>query len=156
MNAIAHQMGTSGPAMYRYFGSRDDLVEALASAAQTSLCEYLEVLRQEHHGDNPPERLKVLLLAYRRWAITHSGEYCLLFGRSTLLQAGNPENLLKPLLIVLGEMDLSDPQRADTFWTTWAHLHGWVSLELSGRLPPGLDDIENKYSQEIVDFLAVI
>ena len=155
MNAIAHQMGMSGPALYRYFNSRDDLVAALTSAAGSALQDFLEIIRQEHHSDSPSQRLKSVLLAYRRWAITHPAEYQLLLAGVHAAALVKLEALLEPALVALEEIGPPESLVTDAFWVTWTHLHGWISLEIASRLPPGLEDVEKEYAREIDVFLGL-
>lgn len=80
LNGIARAMGMSGPGLYRYYASRDDLLAALVS---TGYAELAGALRDAAAGsaDRPPaERLGVLAHAYRGWAVAHPRHYELLFG----------------------------------------------------------------------------
>ena len=42
LRAIAREMGMTAPALYRYFGSRDDLVTALVTDAYDALADAME------------------------------------------------------------------------------------------------------------------
>ena len=43
LRAIAREMGMTAPALYRYFGSRDELVTALVTDAYDALADAMEV-----------------------------------------------------------------------------------------------------------------
>ncbi len=80
LRAIARAMGLTAPAIYRYFGSRDELVTALIVDSYTSLAEALEGVRIAQDGREYAGRLLELMLAYRAWALAHPQDYALIFG----------------------------------------------------------------------------
>lgn len=80
LRAIARQMGMTSPALYRYFGSRDDLVTALIVDAYNSLADALEAARDGCESDDHKQRLLEIGQAYRNWAISHPEDYTLIFG----------------------------------------------------------------------------
>ena len=81
VNAIARELGVSGPALYRYFTSREDLLDALVLDAYGDLGTALADAATGGHGDgHPPEqRLRSVGHACRRWAIAQPHRYRLLF-----------------------------------------------------------------------------
>jgi AcrR family transcriptional regulator len=80
LRAIAREMGVTAPALYRYYPNRDDLVTALIVEAFASLGDTLQAARDLHANDAPAERLLVLMMTYRAWALTHAQDYALIFG----------------------------------------------------------------------------
>ncbi|MHB9864373.1 TetR/AcrR family transcriptional regulator [Streptomyces sp. YIM S03343] len=83
LNAIAKRMGMTGPALYRYFGSRDELITALVTDAYRSLADTCReaAASAASEGDLPgPARLKGLAHAMRRWALTDPHRYFLIYG----------------------------------------------------------------------------
>src|SRR4051812_37874978 len=80
LRAIAREMGLSAPALYRYFDSREDLVEHVVADLYDELCAHLEDARDAAAPATPPVRLLACSRAFRRWAITHHQEFGLLFG----------------------------------------------------------------------------
>ena len=79
VNAIGRELGVSGPALYRYFASRDALLTELVIDAYEDLA---AALRDTVSGRRaaPAARLRALARAYRAWAIAHPHRYGLLFG----------------------------------------------------------------------------
>ncbi|MEC3973838.1 TetR/AcrR family transcriptional regulator [Amycolatopsis sp. H20-H5] len=77
--ALARSMAMSAPAVYRYFPSRDALVAHL-----TTLCyAQLTATMREATGNarRPPRtRVRLLVSAYRDWALRHRWRYTMLFG----------------------------------------------------------------------------
>ncbi|MBD0689503.1 TetR/AcrR family transcriptional regulator [Streptomyces sp. CBMA123] len=74
LNAIAKQMGLSGPALYRYFAGRDELITALVRDAYRSLADTLKV------GAEGGADLRALAHALRLWALADPQRYFLIYG----------------------------------------------------------------------------
>jgi AcrR family transcriptional regulator len=77
--ALAKAMRMSAPALYRYFPSRDALVEALVVAAYASLGSAVDAAARAAHSREPAERVMAIAHAYRRWALAHPRRYSMLF-----------------------------------------------------------------------------
>ncbi len=82
LNAIAKHMGMSGPALYRYFESRDALMTALIVDAYEALATALEETAARFTSHPARECLKQILLTYRRWASDHPIDFQLIFSNS--------------------------------------------------------------------------
>lgn len=80
LNAIARAMGMSGPAIYRYYASRDELLADLATAAYGELTATLEQAAQDAARRAPARRLAAVADAYRAWALAQPHRYAMLFG----------------------------------------------------------------------------
>lgn len=78
--AIGKQLGVSGPALYRYFASRDDLLTELVIDAYDDLADALRAAADGEPGREPPARFQALARAYRSWALAQPHRYRLLFG----------------------------------------------------------------------------
>lgn len=79
LNAIARQMGVSGPALYRYFAGRDDLVTALIVDAYEQLATALEDAHRAAARRASEGRLQAVAAAYRAFAHAHPQRYMLTF-----------------------------------------------------------------------------
>jgi AcrR family transcriptional regulator len=79
LNAIAKRMGVSGPALYRYFASRDDLVTALIVDAYGDLADALEDAHTAAARKAPEGRFAAVADAYRAFAHAHPQRYALVF-----------------------------------------------------------------------------
>ena len=158
INAIAKELGVSGPALYRYFAGRDALLTALIADAYTDLTAALD-------GAGPG--LPALAHAYRAWAVAQPHRYRLLFGAplpgydahdDRLVAAAQPA--MNVLLSRLGPGPAPEPRLAAqlTAWArrggsadtdpatalravvAWSRLHGLVGLEIEGNFASmGLD-----------------
>ncbi|MEU9040662.1 MULTISPECIES: TetR/AcrR family transcriptional regulator [unclassified Kitasatospora] len=74
LNAIAKQMGLSGPALYRYFAGRDELITELVRDAYRSLADTLGA------GAVGGADLAALARALRGWALADPQRYFLIYG----------------------------------------------------------------------------
>jgi AcrR family transcriptional regulator len=80
VSAIGKELGVSGPALYRYFASRDELLTELIIDAYDDLAQALRVAAEQHAGMRPRVRFEALARAYRSWALAQPHRYRLLFG----------------------------------------------------------------------------
>jgi AcrR family transcriptional regulator len=96
LNAIAKQMGMSGPALYRYFGSRDELITELIRDAYRSMADTFraaagsggEAVSEAAAGTVPGPAsgsgsggdLVTLAHAMRGWALSDPHRYFLIYG----------------------------------------------------------------------------
>ncbi|MFE0461425.1 TetR/AcrR family transcriptional regulator [Kitasatospora sp. NPDC058965] len=168
LNAIAKQIGMSGPALYRYFANRDELITELITDAYRSLADTFRT-RAAAGAD-----LAGLALALREWALADPQRYLLVYGTpvpgyhapadttritaeimATLLAAcaAEPPAPPSPLQEHLAEhRDWAGPhpagaqQRALAFWT---RLHGVLSLELAGHFTGMGFDPAQLYAAEV-------
>ncbi|MFC5144945.1 TetR/AcrR family transcriptional regulator [Streptomyces aureoversilis] len=176
LNAIAKQMGMSGPALYRYFASRDELITELIREAYRSLAETLRT------ASATGADLAALAHALRAWAMDDPQRYLLVYGTpvpgyqapeditgiadeimKTLLDACTalaPDGPATPFTTHLeGHRDWaaghpappSALHRALAFWT---RLHGVLSLELAGHFADMGFDPALFFAAELDDLLA--
>ncbi|WP_431970481.1 TetR/AcrR family transcriptional regulator [Nocardia sp. bgisy134] len=74
LNAIAKQVGMSGPALYRYFAGRDELITELIRDAYRSLADTLRAARDSGAD------VTGLAYALREWALADPQRYLLIYG----------------------------------------------------------------------------
>ncbi|MFF3330454.1 TetR/AcrR family transcriptional regulator [Streptomyces sp. NPDC002888] len=158
LNAIAKQMGMSGPALYRYFAGRDELITELIRGAYRSLADTFRATTEASGSGADPA---ALAHALRGWALEDPQRYLLVYGTpvpgyhapddvtgiaseimATLLDAcaaSPPDGPVTPFDAHLEEhrqwagAHPAPPavlHRALSFWT---RLHGILSLELAGH-----------------------
>ena len=74
-------MRMSGPALYRYFASREDLLVALVADSHEDLADTLEAAAAGASAGSPSsgDRLRAVTAAYRAWALAHPHRYRLVF-----------------------------------------------------------------------------
>jgi AcrR family transcriptional regulator len=76
--ALARSMAMSAPAVYRYFPSRDALIAHLVTLSYQQLA---TAMREAVEGSRraPRARVRLLVAAYREWALRHRRRYGMLF-----------------------------------------------------------------------------
>ncbi|MFJ5728989.1 TetR/AcrR family transcriptional regulator [Streptomyces paradoxus] len=74
LNAIAKQMGMSGPALYRYFRGRDELITELVRDAYRSLADAVGAAAKDG------AEVAALAHALREWALADPHRYFLVYG----------------------------------------------------------------------------
>lgn len=157
LNAIAKEMGLSGPALYRYFAGRDDLVTELIRDAYRSLA---DTVRAAFEAGTTVVALAAVI---REWALSDPQRYLLIYGTpvpgyhapdeitaisneilAVLLEvcADPSDRPGTPFEVLLG-MDRgwasglaassATVHRALSFWT---RVQGVLSLELAGHFAP--------------------
>lgn len=145
LRTLAARAGTSTSAVYSLFGGKPGLVRAL----------YIEAFRRfrEHllaapTSDDAAEDLVQLGLAYRRSAREDPHLYSIMFSRpvpdfepdeDACAAADGAFDVLRQAAaraVAAGELP-GPPERVAL--TAWALVHGLVSLELAGTVPPGVD-----------------
>jgi AcrR family transcriptional regulator len=155
LNAIAKQMGMTGPALYRYFTNRDELITELVTDAYRSLADTLRAA-----GETGAD-LTTLAHALRGWALADPQRYFLVYGTPVpgYHAPDGVTRIASEIMTTLLDVCVASPSdrpatpfdahledhrqwaaghpappaalhRALTFWT---RLHGILSLELAGH-----------------------
>ena len=159
VNAIGKQLGVSGPALYRYFASRDELLTELVIDAYVDLAAALRASLDTTPSRAPRRRFEALARAYRAWALAQPHRYRLLFGpplpgydahSDRLIDAAQaamdlliktlpePRNAPRPTRALAARLSQWAKKRGVEVDTAtalcavlaWSRLHGFVSLEL--------------------------
>jgi AcrR family transcriptional regulator len=96
LNAIAKELGMTGPALYRYITSRDELLADLVVDAWDALADAVERAAEENAGASAAKRLGAIGLAYRAWGTAQPHRYRLAI--QTPLGSGGlvPERVIPP------------------------------------------------------------
>ncbi|HZX36905.1 MAG TPA: TetR/AcrR family transcriptional regulator [Streptomyces sp.] len=108
LNAVAKQMGLTGPALYKYFKNRDDLLTELICDAYDGAAAAMRGTAARAVDASPREQLHALGTAYREWAVGAPHLYLLLAGTPSPSCEAPAETVdraravLGPLLPVLG------------------------------------------------------
>jgi AcrR family transcriptional regulator len=80
LGGIARAMELTPSALYRYFGSRDELITALIVDAYSQLADALEAATAGHPAEDYAGRILAASLAYREWALARPVDFLLIFG----------------------------------------------------------------------------
>ncbi|MET8637926.1 TetR/AcrR family transcriptional regulator [Streptomyces sp. NPDC004096] len=177
LNAIAKELGMSGPALYRYFGGRDELITELIRDAYRSLADTFRAAAGS--GDGLPG----LARALRGWALEDRQRYFLVYG-TPVPGYHAPDDIttiareiMSALLEVCaaagtgtavpGSFDAhladhghwaGDPAYAPAVLhralVFWSRLHGVLSLELAGHFTGMGFDPELLFAAEVEGLTA--
>ncbi len=140
LNAIAREMGMTGPALYRYYASRDALLTDLIVKGYEELGRAMESATQA--ATDPESTIRAMVRGYRQWAREQPARYQLIFGtpipgyqdapeRTTPAARRSLEVVAQALAHMAGtSVEGVLPETIEG----WARLHGLVSLELAGHL----------------------
>jgi AcrR family transcriptional regulator len=134
LNGIAKQMGITGPALYRYFRNRDELITDLVLDAYHDLAAALKAATGHAPSHDPRARFQALARAYRSWALAQPHRYRLLFGpplpgydahaQQLVDAAQEGMNLLLDILSELEDGGLAPPpQPLASQLAAWAQPH---------------------------------
>jgi AcrR family transcriptional regulator len=83
LRAIGRAMGMTAPALYRYFGSREDLLEHVSGDIFTEIAAAIHAAIQEAaraSGGDMAAKMIAACRAFRDWALAHRPEFGMLFG----------------------------------------------------------------------------
>ena len=136
VSAIGKELGVSGPALYRYFASRDELLTELVIDAYNDLAGALSAAISRAPGPEPRARVEAMARGYRSWALAEPHRYRLRVGpplpgydahAQRLVAASEAAmNLLLGILRELGNRTPAPPsQPLASQLTAWAHAHAF-------------------------------
>ncbi|MBW4704415.1 TetR/AcrR family transcriptional regulator [Micromonospora sp. RL09-050-HVF-A] len=176
LKAIAEQLGMSGPALYRYFASRDELITALIRDAYRSLADALRT------AADAGADVAGLANTVRAWALDDPQRYLLIWGTpvpgyhapddttaisaeimATVVDAYRRRDVQPSGRRIEAHLDdhrgwAGDPtvpaaalRQALAFWT---RVHGVLSLELAGHFADMGFDPALLFDDEIDDLLG--
>jgi AcrR family transcriptional regulator len=150
LNQLAKAMGMSGPAVYRYFGSRDELLATLVTDSFEDLADTLHQVAEEVAPQAPESRLRAVAGAFRHWALGVPHRYRLVFGSASGSGALDPDRIIPAatrsmttLLSAISDLDNSaSPSVGDPILASqleeWGARQGPGSVLGSGDLILGL------------------
>jgi AcrR family transcriptional regulator len=145
LRAVAREMGMTAPALYRYFSSREDLVENVVADLYDELVTVLEAARDAARPATAPIQLLACSREFRRWATTHHAEFGLLFG-----SAGDG---VVPAHGVPGHEDSPAELAAARFGAVFAVLVAEIYMERHFPIPAD-DEIEPPLQEQLQAWCA--
>ncbi|MFE6980128.1 TetR/AcrR family transcriptional regulator [Streptomyces griseus] len=176
LNAIAKRMGVSGPALYRYYAGRDELITELIRDAYRSLADAVRA------AAGTGADLAGLAHVLRDWALADPQRYFLIYGtpvpgyHAPEEITGISQEIMADLLTACAALEPDAPatpfaahlvghrdwagdhpappgalHRALAFWT---RLHGVLSLELAGHFTGMAFDPAQLFQAELDDLVA--
>lgn len=146
LRAIAAELGMTAPALYRYYDSREHLLEALIEVLYDELADVLFEARESQRGGTLKDRFVVTAAAFREWALKHRPEFGLLFG-APIPGVG---------IHIGGGVDASgDHDRGARFAQVWFELF----IELWQTNPvsvPADSDVDPRLAQQLGPFIEAL
>lgn len=107
LTGVAKEIGVSGPALYKYFAGRDDLLAELIVDSYASLADVLRTAASTSAESPARKRLHAVARAYRDWAVAQPHRYLVLAaapappGGTPVRTVERARGLLAPLLGIL-------------------------------------------------------
>ncbi|MBV2364526.1 TetR/AcrR family transcriptional regulator [Streptomonospora nanhaiensis] len=147
INAVAREVGMSGPALYHYYAGHDELVGAVTAGFFCELAAEMERARDARPGAPAGERLLEACRAMRAWAVAHPAEFGWIFASPVAPAARRPdaerrqagqrfeEVLLDLVADVWRTRPFPVPDPADLPASLRAQLTAYAD-SIGGRLPP--------------------
>jgi AcrR family transcriptional regulator len=183
LNAIAKELGMSGPALYRYFAGRDDLLTELVSDGYNDLADEIEAASEACAHAEPADRIRSLARAYREWALAQPHRYLLLFGTpvpgyeapahtvaaatrtlsaflepiAALAPGSRAPALEEQFAAGLADRNPEHPWSGPVLRlgvSGWTRMHGVVSLEVEGHFAPMGFDPGLLFEAEVESLIA--
>lgn len=108
LNGIAKAMGMSGPALYRYFSSRDELMATLVTESYEDLADTVDAAAEQARARSPEQRLRAVVDAVRDWALRAPHRYRLVFGSTYGSGELDPDRIIpaaqRPMSVILATL----------------------------------------------------
>jgi AcrR family transcriptional regulator len=151
LREATRRAGVAPNAAYRHFASHSDLLQAVRSAALSSLAMAIEteiagVRRSKRPADTARATLRAVGTAYLKFALTETGLFRTAFsapvpveGDTDAAKAGpsglNPFQLLSSALDMMVEAGVLPPERRPgAEYLAWSAVHGMAYLVIEGPL----------------------
>lgn len=155
MRGVAARVGVTPMALYRYFGSREELLAALVEQGHAT---FLRYLNRALHEDTPLGRLAAAGEQYLRFALEHPQSYAVMFMERDVPagRGGEPGEGVATFRFLVDRMrdcaaadvlQVADAEEAAL--VVWAHVHGLVSLHLAGKLKLAEREFADLYRRSI-------
>jgi AcrR family transcriptional regulator len=149
VRSVATRLGYSAGALYEYFASKEAILVALYFESEDGMDRAIAGATDElPAGTSPVEALIAIGHAYRRHALDHAELYRMAFETFKTPPApgaGEPDHtesgafgiLLRTTERGVREGVFIDTEPIAIAFSAWAGVHGFVSLEVTGRLAGG-------------------
>ncbi len=149
MRRLASALGTSTMVLYSRFGSRDAVMSAVLAEGFSKFADTLAAVSLP----DPLAHLRELGRAYRRFAKAHPSSYRLMWSGTATPEGCEPGTptpaavhglrafgtLVLGVTRVLARADRPARDAEPLALSVWSVVHGFVSLELTNGMPPGVD-----------------
>jgi AcrR family transcriptional regulator len=139
-------MGMSGPALYRYFASRDELLATLVTESYEDMAHTLEAAVAAVHDEPAETRLRTAVNAYRDWARSSPHRYRLVFGSTYGSGELDPDRIIPAaarsmavMLAALTDLNPAAPAPKIDSPALRREIQGWGKVRAGGQISdPGV------------------
>jgi AcrR family transcriptional regulator len=161
MRAVAGRVGLTPMALYRHFRSKQALHEALIEQGHAVFLQYLQRALAE---PSPGARLARSAFEYLNFALEHQQDYRVMFMTSLPLPIGAAPPAWRDVATfrflvdrireaaAAGLLQIDDPER--TALSSWAHVHGLVSLYLTNKLQLDEAQFRDVYARSVTHLIV--
>lgn len=144
MRKLAREVGVTAPALYKHYGSKEDVLAAVVAEGYRQFSQHLY---RALEGRTPGERLAMAAMAYLHYALEHSSFYEAMYTAPEMIGMERLPDEVAQQGCAIGQfwadrvrecMDEGLLREGDAmaFSTTmWAHAHGLVTIYHRGLLP---------------------
>jgi len=158
VNGIAKGLGVSGPALYRYFAGRDELLAELVTDTYRDLASALAASVDPDRGLATVERVRALCAAWRDFARAEPHRYRLLFAPPLPGQDAHEPLVAASRDVMAVARDVVAPlapaeDDLATVLSLWTRLHGFAGLELGGNFASMGLDPDALFRREVDDLV---
>lgn len=163
---IAREVGMNPASLYTYFDSLDDVFTAVILDSFQRLGDAMQEAATANADAEARDRLIACARAYRAWAITHPGEFNLIFTDQIPGYAAPPDGptveaqktIFGPLIDAIAELtgasigdsDVPSGDVGPGPIGLWGMMHGFVMLEINHHLR-FVDDVERMFLETLGD-----
>ena len=141
INAVAREVGMSGPALYHYYASHEELVGAVTADFFHELAATMEAARDAHADASIGDQMLAACRAMRAWAVAHPAEFGWIFASPIAPRNRQRESVRH--------------QAAQRFEQVLLHLT--VELWRTRRFPvPALDSLPPSLREQLTAYSASI
>jgi AcrR family transcriptional regulator len=141
LRAIARAVGLSPASLYTYVASLDDIFTMLLLSSYRSLAAATREAAESFADAPPVDRALAAVLAHRRWALEHPGEFNLIFSDQLPGYEAPPDGptvaaqveVFQPIVDALAPITPADPELGpdQLLALVWGAFHGLVMLEIN-------------------------
>ncbi len=130
LRTVAGELGVKAPSLYRYYKHKGALEEAIVMAGSALM---QQVLERAIRGSTGLARVERLAGAYLRFARSRKALYRFMTEGAFEQDTSPTGKGLWRLVVAVVSEHTRKPDDTAAAVALWAFLHGYVSLELSGR-----------------------
>jgi len=137
MRKIAEVIEYSAPAIYEYFGSKEEILRELTRNGFILLTKQLQEAKSKFN--NPLEQLRAMWKAYWNFSLSEQKRYQIMFGieftccdfKKTLAESERAVSLFQGVIAeILHQNDAREATVQQYYYTFWSTIHGLISINL--------------------------